>query len=140
MFNKETIGEKLNEILVKNNIKTSDGSSFEEAVENSSRLFKDLMKLPYDIETIKYWFNQSFMKGWLPESAMRRYFNKPILSKSKRVECFILYVISHLEIIKYILKTLDYNDNKVLWFITHAIDYMSKKIGIKIETPSLDDF
>ena len=139
MFNKETIGEKLNEILVKNNIKTSDGSSFEEAVENSSRQFKNLMEMPYDIKSINYWFNQSFMDGWLPKSKMHKYFDKPISNK-KSVEIFVLYVTSQLEIIKYILKTLDYNDNKVLWFITQAIHHMSKKIGIKIEQPSNPNF
>ena len=120
MFRKNSIGEKLNEIIVKNNVKDLDGDSFERAVEFAYWRFKNLMDLPYDENKIEK------LDGTNSNEA-------------ERTENFILYVIEHLEIIKNApFFKIHYYDNKVLGFINHAFYHMCKEIGLEIEPPDSD--
>ena len=111
MFKKNSIGEKINEILVKNNFKFKNGISFEEAVKNSSRLFKNIMRNP-----VKEQKNLIF---------------NPFSGKSEMVEDWIAFI--HYELLLLFKSGAKFSDKDVLVidFIKTALMYEYGEIYFK---------
>ena len=108
MFKKNSIGEKINEILIKNGENVYCGTSFEDAVKNSSRLFKNIMRNP-----VKDQKNLIF---------------NPFSGKSEMVEDWIAFI--HYELLLLFKSSAKFSDEDVLVidFIKTALMYEYSEI------------
>ena len=114
MFKKNTIGEKINEILVKHGKENLFKCSFEEAVKNSCKLLKTLMNLPVkdrisDVYN-PYSGDYELTEDWISCLLFHMYYNEQDNEPLKKFDAY------------------------VYWFVNNAIFYYDERIWRKYFT------